>query len=103
MHVLCSRIRLLVAVAFLSVLADNSGFAQEFCGVHVTPHQFSSEMRWRRPPNPELAAKVELFLLNRGDGVCSLSKDTAVLFDGQRTSSFWTTNSGLGTIHPPVG
>ena len=85
MHVLYFRIRLLVAVAFLSVLADNSGFAQELCGVHVTPHQFSSEMRWRRPPNPELAAKVELFLLNRGDGDCSLSKDTAVLFDGQRT------------------
>jgi hypothetical protein len=83
MNTSCSRIALTACATLLFSVAGAAGFAQEILGVHVTPHQFSNEMRWRRPPNPELAAKVELFLHNRDDAACSLSKETPVLFDGQ--------------------
>ena len=44
------------------------GFPQEVVDTHVTPHDFSTEMQWREPPNPELLAKVELFRTNtRGE------------------------------------
>ncbi|MFM9064029.1 MAG: hypothetical protein ACKOOI_13500 [Pirellula sp.] len=33
-------------------------------GINVTPHQVSSEMQWRRPPEPILSARTEIFLSN---------------------------------------
>ena len=36
-------------------------------GVSVTPHQFSPNMQWRRAPNPELSARVEIFVQNQSD------------------------------------
>lgn len=36
-------------------------------GLSVTPHQFSPNMQWRRAPNPELSARVEMFVRNQSD------------------------------------
>lgn len=38
--------------------------ALRIVGVAVTEHQVSSEMRWRREPDPTLSARVELFVQN---------------------------------------
>ncbi|MCE2800933.1 MAG: hypothetical protein LW724_15450, partial [Planctomycetaceae bacterium] len=35
-----------------------------FAGINVTPHQVSSEMQWRRPAEPTLSARTEIFLSN---------------------------------------
>jgi len=41
-------------------------------GMNVTPHQFSPNMQWRRAPNPELSARVEMFVQNRSDHVIEI-------------------------------
>jgi hypothetical protein len=46
-------------------LATNPSIrAIELVGVNVTPHQFSENLKWRRPPDPELSARVEFFIHN---------------------------------------
>ncbi len=50
-------------------------FAQEIVGIHVVPHQFSSNLQWRKPPEAELAARVELFLQNKQNEPLSLNLD----------------------------
>jgi hypothetical protein len=39
----------------------------EVVGITVTPHQFSPNLQWRRPPDPELSARVEVYLRNDTD------------------------------------
>lgn len=39
----------------------------QIIGISVTPHQFSPNMQWRRAPNPELSARVEMFVHNGSD------------------------------------
>ena len=56
--------------------------AQQLAGISVTPHIQSSNMRWRRPPDPELGARVELFIKNDTDSTMSLDRQCAVRFDG---------------------
>ena len=52
-------------------------------GINVVPHQQSPNMRYRRPPDPGLGARVELFLKNdRSEGIPINSKFKA-LFDGK--------------------
>ncbi len=51
-------------------------------GQSVTPHIQSSMMRYRQPINPELGARVELFLRNDGEKAISLSDKTSIRFDG---------------------
>ncbi len=53
----------------------------ELIGISVTPHSFSPNLKWRRPPNPELGARVELFLRNSTDRAVTLSRDSNLLFD----------------------
>jgi hypothetical protein len=62
------------------------GLAQEWVGITVTPHESSAEMRWRRPADPELAARVEVFLQNQSDQPVTLTGD--MTFDGQ-TAGHW--------------
>ena len=73
---------MLLGMALLSPF----GFAQEWVGITVTPHESSSEMRWRRPADPGLAARVEVFLQNQSDEPVTLSGD--MTFDGQ-TAGHW--------------
>jgi hypothetical protein len=89
------------------------GDAQEIVGMNVTPHRQSSAMRWRRPPSSELAARVELFLLNQGESELTLERSRPVHLDGQLPSElvsdgelawFDTPNSWLvDRVALPVG
>lgn len=38
--------------------------ALSLAGTNVTPHQFSSELQWRRPAEPTLSARSELYVRN---------------------------------------
>lgn len=50
-------------------------FAQEIVGVHVVPHQFSLNLQWKKPPDPERGARVELFLQNNQNEPITLNLD----------------------------
>ena len=52
---------LLVAVLLISAIAQVLNSA-EICGVTVTPHVVADSMMYRRPRDPDLAAKVQLFV-----------------------------------------
>ena len=68
------RVLLFVAIACLGLPLKTIGFAQEIIGTHVIPHQFSDEIKWRRPPNPDLSAKVDLFVQNNQSQALELAK-----------------------------
>ena len=70
-------------VCVLVVALVSSTMSQEIVGTHVTPHQFSGEMRWRRPPNPELSAKTELFVKNTTSSDLVLTAKQPSTFDGK--------------------
>ena len=55
-----------------------SSSALELAGLSVTPHVQSREMRYRREPDFNLGARVELFLLNAGQTELHLAPDTAI-------------------------
>lgn len=55
-----NRLRLVFAVGAL-VLAGKAS-SGEIVGVTVTPHTVESSLRYRKPRDPELAAKVQLFV-----------------------------------------
>ena len=54
----------------------------ELIGVVVTPHEQSAEMRWRRAPDPELGARVELVLRNSSQAPLPINSQMPVRFDG---------------------
>jgi hypothetical protein len=68
------------------------GFAQEIVGVHVVPHQFSSNLQWRKPPDVELSARVELFLQNKHNAPMSLNLDQ-LLIDSLTAQQLLDTNA----------
>ncbi len=55
-------------VAFLQCIAMPlwADSTIELAGVAVTPHVIAPQMRYRRDPDPELGARVQLFVHNRG-------------------------------------
>jgi hypothetical protein len=57
-------------------------FAQQIAGISPTPHQFSPHLRWARPVDASLGARVELFLINDGADPVELGQ-SSVRFDGQ--------------------
>jgi len=72
---------LLIAALFTLLEASPcAGF--DLLGISVTPHQQSPNMRYWRAPDPELGARVELFLRHDGTIPLTLSKDFRALFDG---------------------
>ena len=75
------RVLFFVVVACLALTLKTIGFAQEIIGTHVTPHQFSDEIKWRRAPNPDLSAKVDLFVQNNQSQALELSKLNPPKFD----------------------
>ncbi|MBM3855678.1 MAG: hypothetical protein FJ399_21415, partial [Verrucomicrobia bacterium] len=58
--------------------------ALELAGLSVTPHVRSAELRYRRPPEPGLGARVELFLRHDGPAPLAVGAGHPVSFD-QRT------------------
>ena len=73
-------------VFVLGVMFASSAMSQEVVGIQVTPHQFSDQMRWRRPPKAELSAKIELYVKNTTSSDVVLSSDQPPTFDGKSTS-----------------
>jgi len=75
---------LMTAVLISSAIAPLP--AQEVAGVTVTPHIISPVMRWRRPPTPELGARVELVLRNASDAPLTIRRVQNWTFDGITTA-----------------
>ncbi len=80
--------RPIIAIAWILLLcasadmsSSSAARAIEIVGITVTPHQFSPNMQWRRPPNPELSARVEVFLKNETDQPQSI--EPRFLLDGK--------------------
>lgn len=63
----------LVAVTSVDAAFDEKVQSLKIAGMAVTEHQVSSEMRYRRPPDPTLSARVELFVQNPTDETIRLS------------------------------
>ena len=73
-------------VFLLNVLYASTVISQEVVGIHVTPHQFSDQMQWRRPPSSELSAKTELFIKNSASSDMVFSSAQPPTFDGKSPS-----------------
>ncbi len=80
-----SRRLLIIGCLMCGLLGNEVGEtpAVELAGITVTPHRQSANMRWRRPPDERLGARVELFLKNDGPASVRLSHDHQFTFDGQ--------------------
>lgn len=67
----------------------------DLLGLSVTPHHQSPNMRYRRAPDPELGARVELFLRHDGPAPLTMPSEFRALFDGRTpadmiASNVWT-------------
>jgi hypothetical protein len=60
-------------------------------GLNVTPHQVSSEMQWRRPPEQNLSARTEIFLSNPSQE--TIRVNGPLLFDNVTPSELVTANA----------
>jgi hypothetical protein len=74
-----------LTIALLAVVLGAAAQArsQEIVGTNVVPHIQSPMLKWRRPPDPELSARAELFLRNTTEQEIVLSDLSQVQFDGQ--------------------
>jgi hypothetical protein len=75
--------RTICLLTLICALADRTCSAWELAGLSTTPHTQSPNLRYRRLPDLQLGARVELFLLNDGDTPSRLDPDSAVRFDGR--------------------
>ncbi|MEZ5328680.1 MAG: hypothetical protein R3F19_26845 [Verrucomicrobiales bacterium] len=55
-------------------------------GLNVVPHVQSPNMRYRRAPDPEMGARVEIFLKNSSEVPWQLTSDLEYRFDEERPS-----------------
>jgi hypothetical protein len=53
----------------------------ELAGVTVTPHVHAESMRYRRPPEPDMAARVQLFIRNTSTESVTIRSDADLRFD----------------------
>jgi hypothetical protein len=75
----CGLVLLLAALMPWRV-PETKAAGLDLAGIAVTPHVQSSEMRYRRDPDPGLGARVQLFLVNRSDRPISLPASLPVRF-----------------------
>ena len=64
---------------------------QELVGIHIVPHQFSSNLKWRQAPDPELGARVELFLQNKTRSAISI-EPKSLRFDSKMPDELLQSN-----------
>lgn len=81
--------------ALLQTLHCQTARSQEIAGLTVTPHRVSSTMQWRRPPTPELGARVEMLIRNSSSQPTTFRRADAWRFDGRTpdelvTSAEWS-------------
>jgi hypothetical protein len=72
-----TRLVLVLSLIHTSVFAAGSN-ELELAGVTVTPHVIASAMRYRRDPDPELGARVQLFVRNPSQKAVNLAADTPI-------------------------
>ena len=93
-----SRLLVVLAALFLPVACG----ALELVGLSVTPHTQSPEMRYRRAPEPGLGARVELFLIHRGDVALNIRPEFPVAFDGRSPADLITQGEWAWHDTPPA-
>ncbi|MFM8891811.1 MAG: hypothetical protein ACKOTB_09375, partial [Planctomycetia bacterium] len=73
---------LVLSVALALVVAPRAAEADwAVVGVEIVPHRFSTELRWRRPPDPRPGMLVRLF-------VEAEERPAAVTIDGRTPAAF---------------
>lgn len=79
------RFALVVILAGLNVIASSRADAPNLslAGVHVIPHRQSTELQYRRNPDPSLGARVELFLVNNSAQPLVLPSSTGFRLRGR--------------------
>ena len=55
----------------------------ELVGLTVTPHVVAPSMQYRRPRDPSLGARVEIFLRNNGEEALTIPAEFATRFRGK--------------------
>ena len=65
----------------------------ELIGVSTIPHSQAAEMRYRRDPEPELGARVQLFLRNSSSVPWTIAGDQSVRFRGQTANALLANGS----------
>jgi hypothetical protein len=87
----------LLGAGGLQLLHGAQGGKLELAGVTVTPHEIATALRYRRDPDPELGARVQLFLKNSTDRELSIPASLPVKFRGQAAADLLA--SGVWTWH----
>lgn len=79
--------RLFLAAGFILVLIGGEtrllGQSVTIAGLNVVPHVQSPNMRYRRAPDPDLGAKVEIFLINDSGMPWRVHNNLEYAWDGQ--------------------
>lgn len=86
-----TRVRHLAAACALAWLLIAGGKAEpawaelslELAGARVTPHVMAAEMRYSRDPDPELGARVQLFVRNTGSSPVMLMPTSSIRVSGK--------------------
>jgi hypothetical protein len=65
-RIIISACGALLPIPCACLAQESASGGVEIIGVDLVPHQFSQELRWRRPPAPELGALVRLYVRNSG-------------------------------------
>ncbi|MCY3000151.1 MAG: hypothetical protein NT168_18840 [Planctomycetota bacterium] len=83
----------LLTVSILALLCPAAAMAQGLVlsGIETIPHQFSSEMRWRKPPEPSLSARTKLFVQNVSEQPIAI--DGPLRFDSLTASQLVAANA----------
>jgi hypothetical protein len=84
---LLTQLALIIPTA---LVPTTPAFAQTLVGMEVVPHNQASALRWRRAPDPDLAARVQLFIHNAADQPLTLSADQPATFDGHAPEDLLT-------------
>jgi len=80
----------LMGTALTALLLPVTCGALDLIGLSVTPHNQSPNMRYRRAPDSQLGARVELFLRHEGLAPLTMAQDFRTLFDGQTPAELVT-------------
>ncbi len=78
----------LVAALFLAGGPASAAPALEVAGISVTPHMQSAELRYRRNPDPQLGARVQLFVRNVSPRPITLDVSTPLRLRGQEPAGW---------------
>ena len=90
-----------VFLLFLLLLLPNAAYGEDsasIVGVTVVPHRIEENMRYRRPRDSSLAAKVQVFVQGPGLPKTFDGKTPAELLE----SGDWAWHDMASTVKPPA-